>query len=399
MMGVSASEAIRVADGRARSLLAELADCASDDGLGMEGQPLAGAEVLLDTVVDGVRKQRSTRLCTKDRDTGCGSPSAKAVRQLCEDFMRTINTDTPAPSALSVVEFWETIYLPFITSNLKHSTVWGYKQVWNQHLKNHFGKTLLNEYKTPTMSLFITGLARSLKPRTINTVKCLASSLFAHAVASGYCESNPIRDAKILGKTLENGETKSYTLDEAERIINALVDHVECQLIMALAFFAGLRKGEIQGLQWGDVEEDCLHIRRAFGRGMAGTPKSRRSVRTVPVIAPLRLLLGLWRKQTVEMNVSDPWVFPNGKGGALGLDGVARLRIQPALKLAGVPWKGFHACRRGLGTELRKITGNSNAGQNMLGHSTPQVTQQHYEHAMPEEALRGMKLLEEKVGK
>jgi len=57
MMGVSASEAIRVADGRARSLLAELADCASDDGLGMEGQPLAGAEVLLDTVVEGVRYQ------------------------------------------------------------------------------------------------------------------------------------------------------------------------------------------------------------------------------------------------------------------------------------------------------------------------------------------------------
>jgi DNA-binding CsgD family transcriptional regulator len=54
---MSRSSATNVGDERARSLLAELADCAGDDGLGVDGQPLAGAEVLLDTVVDGVRYQ------------------------------------------------------------------------------------------------------------------------------------------------------------------------------------------------------------------------------------------------------------------------------------------------------------------------------------------------------
>ncbi len=348
------------------------------------------------TLVDGVRKQRSHRLCTKDRATGCGSPSAKAVRQLCEDFMRTINTDAPAePAALTVVEFWETIYLPFIEGNLKHSTVWGYKQVWNQHLKNHFSNVLLNDYKTPKMSMFLTSLSRTLKPRTLHSIKFLASGLFAHAVASGHCETNPIRDAMVLGKTLQNGETKSYTLQEAEQIINALVDHVECQLIMALAFFAGLRKGEIMGLQWEDVEGECLHVRRAFGRGEVGTPKTRRSARAVPLIAPLKVLLGLWRRQ----GTGTGWVFPGERNEAMGLDGVAARVIRPALKRAGVPWKGFHACRRGLGTTLRALTGNSNAGRDVLGHGDVKVTQDHYEHAMPEEALRGMKLLEERVSK
>src|SRR5690348_14319322 len=54
---MSPSEPAQVGDGRARSLLAELADCASDQGVGMEGQPLPGAEILLDTVLDGVRYQ------------------------------------------------------------------------------------------------------------------------------------------------------------------------------------------------------------------------------------------------------------------------------------------------------------------------------------------------------
>jgi hypothetical protein len=56
---------------------------------------------------DGGRKQKSHRLCTKDRATGHGATSAKAVVMLCEDFMRTVNTATPkAPAALTVVEFW-----------------------------------------------------------------------------------------------------------------------------------------------------------------------------------------------------------------------------------------------------------------------------------------------------
>jgi integrase len=73
---------------------------------------------------------------------------------------------------------------------------------------------------------------------------------------------------------------------------------------------------------------------------------------------------------------------------------VAGRIIRPALERAGVPWKGYHACRRGLGTTLRGLTGNSNAGRDMLGHSDERVTQDHYEDRMPEELLKGMKMLE-----
>lgn len=349
--------------------------------------------------VNGERKQLSHRLCTKDRNTGHGTPSAKAVRALCEDFMRTVNTDTPnSVTPLSVVEFWEKTYFPFISTNLKHSTVWGYKQVWTSRLKDHFGSALLSEYKTSAMSLFLTHLAKTLRPRTLTHVKFLASGLFAHAVATGSCETNPIRDARVLGKMLPNGETKAYSLEEIEDVISALVDHVDGQLIMALSWFLGLRKGEIQGLQWGDFDDNFCHIRRAFGRGKLGTPKTLKSVRSVPLIAPVRLLLGLWRDKSGNASYVG-WVFPTEKGTAKSLDYVAREVIKPALKQARLPWKGFHAGRRGLGTTLRALTGNSNAGRDMLGHSTSKVTEEHYEAAMPEEVLKGMKLLEAKVSK
>jgi integrase len=49
--------------------------------------------------------------------------------------------------------------------------------------------------------------------------------------------------------------TAHYTLEEAENIISALVDHVDAQLVMALSFFLGLRPGEIAGLKWEDFDE------------------------------------------------------------------------------------------------------------------------------------------------
>jgi integrase len=346
-------------------------------------------------IVDGAPKrvQRSKRLCTKDRATGHGSRSAKAVQLLAEDYMRLVNANTPATSAPTVVEFWDNTYLPFIKNNLKPSTLLGYQQIWNQHLKNHFGTTLLNNYRTPMMSNFLTSLAKTLRPRTLNHIKWFASAIFAHAVATGNCETNPIRDAKVLGKTLGDGVTGAYSLEEIENIISALVEHVECQLIMALAFFMGLRKGEIQGLQWNDIDANYIHVRRNLTKGKGGlhltTPKTKKSVRSIPIIQPVKGLLLLWRAR----NPDGEFVF------ASNLTTLAKLTIRPALAKAGLTWRGYHAGRRGLGTTLRTLTGNSNAGRDMLGHSTSKITEAHYEAAMPDEVLKGMKLLEGKVKK
>jgi integrase len=341
------------------------------------------------TAPDGERKLKSHRLCDD-------SQTKSQAKQLRNEFLRTqVNIGVANAGPMGVVDFWDKVYLPFIesTNNLKPATVHGYKQVWNQHLKLHFGTMHLAEYRTHMMSNFLTGLAKTLRPRTLNSIKWLASAIFAHAVATGNAETNPIRDAKVLGRTLGHGDTKSYTLEEMENVISALIDRVDAQLVMALSFFAGMRKGEIWGLQWGDVNGELIHVRRAFSRGVVGTPKSKKSVRPIPIIQPVRGLLMLWRAK----NPDGVWVFTNTEGGALNMDQFARDVIRPALKKAGLQWKGLHAGRRGLGSELRSLTGNSTAGRDMLGHTTTRVTEEHYEHRLPEDALRGMKLLEAKA--
>jgi integrase len=340
---------------------------------------------------NGSRVQKSHRLCAI-------SDGANKAKQLLADFLADhVNVGKENYGPIGVVAFWDDVYLPFIEhqADLKPATVHGYKQVWRQHLKAHFGTICLHEYTTGKLSQLLTSLAKTKRPGTLASIKWLASAIFAHAVATDHCETNPCRDAKVLGKSLAKQQTGSYTLEEAENAITALVDHLQAQVVMALCFFLGLRKGEIAALKWEDFDGgfECVHIRRAVSRGEVGLPKSNKSLRSIPIIKQVRTLLMLWRSK----NSGDGWVFKSERNTPLSLDLLAVSVIRPALMKAGVPWRGYHAGRRGLGAKLKALTGNSAAGRDMLGHFDERVTQEHYERPLPETAAHGARLLEAQV--
>src|SRR5215472_19011018 len=134
-------------------------------------------------IVEGkaVKKQRSHRLCTKDRQTGHGTPSAMAVRSLCEDFMRTVNereqTSQPAQD-LMVVDFWERVYLPYCQkewkgTGMRTSTVRGFEQIWRQHLAEHFGTITLQAYTADMARRFLSSLKTKLGKNTLKHIRAL----------------------------------------------------------------------------------------------------------------------------------------------------------------------------------------------------------------------------------
>jgi integrase len=335
----------------------------------------------------GVEKPEtaSHRLCSNDHKK-FHSRTCNAVQMLADEFMQTVNGGRVGNTQdIAITDFWKTTYQPFTVENLRHSTVYGYRQVWAQHLESHFGKTTLREYRTHMGSAFLTTLSKTLCRSTVQHVRSLASGIFSHAVNLGLIESNPWHDVKVLGRSRAPGDTAHYTLEEAENLITALVDHVDCQAIMALACFTGLRPGEIQGLQWGDIEEDWIHIRRSIVRGREGALKTASSMASLPLIAPVKTALALWRQKARE----NLRVFPRD------LKTMVKLTIAPTLKEKGVQWKGMYAGRRGAATILTELTGDALAAKELLRHSNIGVTQSKYVKKMPEALLRGMKLLEE----
>jgi integrase len=355
-------------------------------------------------IVDGQprRVQKSHLLCRKDNKHF--SKTCKAVKLLRDDFMRTVNAASGQANEqdMRVVDFWEQYYLPFVEQNMKPSTVSGYKQIWGQHLKAHFGDMTLQGYRTHVGSQFLLGLTKTQGRRTLNHIRSLASGLFTHAINMGRLESNPWRDVRILGKVAQPKPTAHYTLEEAENIISALVSRVDCRLMIALSFFAGLRPSEIEGLRWEDfdiaVPAAAMHIRRACVCGVVGIPKTPESLATLPLLPQVTIPLTLWRQKCG--NPTDGWLFANERGKPQNLKDVVSRTIRPTLQKAGIEWKGLYAGRRGAATAIIGLTGgNYAAAQELLRHKHMSTTLQFYKKQTQNALGDGLKALQAAASK
>jgi hypothetical protein len=82
-------------------------------------------------IIDGqpIRVQKSHKLVEKD--TKYHSRACKPVRQKCEEFMRGINEQAPGQVKhdVTIADFWDQTYLPFVTAKKRPSTVHGYEQI------------------------------------------------------------------------------------------------------------------------------------------------------------------------------------------------------------------------------------------------------------------------------
>ena len=82
------------------------------------------------------------------------------------------------------------------------------------------------------------------------------------------------------------------------------------RLITKLAVFAGMRPGEILGLKWQHVREDCVVIEQRLHRGKINTPKTHRSVRTAAFTPGIVSEMQEW-KSLCPSSQPDAWVFPS----------------------------------------------------------------------------------------
>jgi integrase len=337
------------------------------------------------------RVQKSKRLCD-------GDVNRKTARDLAEKQMDEVNGYVPGETILPVltlVDYWDKHYLPWATANLKPSTLHGYKQAFNQHLKARFRTTPLKDITTPSATKFLGQLAEedAQGERTISHTKWIASGIYKHAIATGFAAHNPWPDSKCLVKTQPPTKGEAYSMAEALAMIEA-VDRVDAKLALSLACFVGMRKGEIQVLRWEDFVGDGVRIERAMSRTKVQDETKTGKARMGLVIEPVKSLLQQWRE--MNCNPSTGWLFPNGAKHPMSLDSLAQRVIIPKLP-DGVRWKGWHAGRRGCGTILTELTGDALAARDILGHSTTKITEEHYIAPIPEAGRKGMAKLEARL--
>jgi integrase len=312
---------------------------------------------------------------------------------------------------MSVSDFWETRYLPYCEREykgvgMKPSTVRGFKQIWRQHLKAHFADLTLQRYAPDLARRFLGSIKTTQGKNTLKHVRALGSALFNEAIERGLRkEANPWH-VKLPKDCKDTEQTQHYTLEEAENIVSALVEHPDAQLVITLACFLGLRPGEVAALRWEDFDADSVHIRRSVVRGHVGTPKTAESIATLPLIDQVRVPLELWRQKSGDPK--EGWIFGSRNDTPTDLHNVINRVIIPHVngsgrcipcdkvpKKSGVVWKGLYAGRRGAATAIIGLTnGNYAAAQELLRHKSMNTTLQFYKKQTKSALADGLKIMQ-----
>jgi integrase len=187
--------------------------------------------------------------------------------------------------------------------------------------------------------------------------------------------------------------------------------------VIAVAAFAGLRRGEIEGLLWEAYDGSVLKVMRAMWKGIEGEPKSKKSKAGVPVIGPRRKFLDQHRLRSG--NPDTGIMFKTRNNTPLSMNNLLNDQIRPALDTcvkcrnsedehgaadheyerdSSLPeWHGFHAFRRGLATNLHDLGVDDLTIQRILRHGDVSTTIRCYIKTLPEQSVAAMRKLETMV--
>ncbi len=164
--------------------------------------------------------------------------------------------------------------------------------------------------------------------------------------------------------------------------------------------FTGLRRGELIGLQWRDVDFDDLvvHVRRSVVMMVQGAPKTEASAKDVPLDAALAESL-LKLRLAGPYNRPTDWVFASAtmKGEQpLWPETLWRRYGKPAVKRAGITKRVcFHTFRHTYTTLLTQNNEDVKVVQELLRHANSRITLDLYAQAgMPEKREAQSKIVQ-----
>jgi integrase len=281
-----------------------------------------------------------------------------------------------------------------VKDTVRQRTYERYEQIVRVHIKPALGRVKLSAL-TPAhvRALYREKLGAGLAPRTVRYIHVTLNKALKQAVADGMIPRNAASSVKAPKPKRE----EIRPLDrEQVRVFFDAVNGERLEPLYVLAVTAGLRKGELLGLKWEDLdcETGTLQVRRSLSEARSGrifeAPKGGkgRSIRlTRRAVSALRE----HRKRQLEerMRLAGLWqehglVFPSKVGTPLTGRNLTR-SFKRHLERTGLPRTfRFHDLRHTCATLLLRQGVNPKFVQELLGHRDVSVTLNVYSHVLPD---------------
>jgi len=300
--------------------------------------------------------------------------------------------------ALTLAEYMERWLRESARNRLRPKTYKDYEGLTRVHIVPALGHVKLKKL-TPlhVQQFYGAKLEAGLSKRTVEYIHTVLHSALKQAVRWELVPRN-VTDA-VDPPRPERKERPTFNLDQARIFLeSARGDRWESLYVLAIQ--TGMRRGELFGLRWDDLDLDngWLHVKQALAPGGKSfnapkTAKGRRKIRLTPV-AVEALKRHKIAQNEERLRQGSSWrdhglVFCSSVGTPMNPDNFVKRSYKPLLKRAGLPQISFHDLRHTFAS-LMMPNEHPKIVQEMLGHSRISTTLDIYSHLsqdMQEEAV------------
>jgi integrase len=319
----------------------------------------------------------------------CTEMSERAARRLHVLRMEEVNRErgnlAPIPKGQSfavAVKNWRAAIAP----NLSPATVRARESHLRVHIIPRFGKAALAEIGVHELQQFATDLRKTV---TRKTVVHILTTIFGVAQYAKRCgvSVNKVAFADLeLGARGDAAVVPFFTREQATQIVAAAKE--PSKTLFALAWFTGLRSGEILALTVDDLnfKDHTLRVCKSCDdlNQSVRQPKTKSSVAVLPMPSELESMLQNYLASHWQPNPGRI-LFPAKSGKrARSRRNVVVYGLHPILRKLGIPTlnAGLHAFRHGLATALVEASAPISVLQTQMRHSDVSTTLRLYTHAI-----------------
>lgn len=246
-----------------------------------------------------------------------------------------------------------------------------------------------------------------LAPASKARIRALMSVLFNHAIRWGFTDRNPIsgpnKGAGVRQSSKRQRIPDVLEVSEMQAILPEL--SVRERALVSLDMVSGLRRGELAGLKWRDIDFQVLEIdvSRSLVDQVVGKCKTEASQKPVPLDEYTAQDLLAWYRVTPYRDADD-FVFASNSQRAgkkrgkqpVWLSSIMRYHIQPLVKRLGIQKRvSWHTFRHTYSTLLKANGEDMKVVQELLRHASIRITMDVYTQAqMPAKRKAQQKVVE-----
>jgi integrase len=321
--------------------------------------------------------------------------SADEVRQKLEEIKRAVATNTLAIASDHTVGSFMVEWLGHKKRMIRAITLESYQGVINKHCVPHIGRIKLTKLNASDLDrLYAKLLDKGLSTRVVRYTHTLIFGALRQALKWDLISRN-VAEAATLPQ-LKTAEASIWTVPQVLVFLKKAKTH-RLHALWYLTIFTGLRRAEVLGLHWKDVdfEKSEIHVRSTLvqikGELLLGEPKTKAGRRSIAITKDTVevLKLHLERQKLEQAYASDGWqgsgfVFTSEIGTPINPGNLARA-YKALIRAVNLPDIRFHDLRHTAASLSIRRGDSAKVVAERLGHTNIAFTLNTYVHVFAEQ--------------